>query len=165
MRCLHHTVVTRVELSCYKQSNCSSSEKVIIGSYYQAAPPLYLHSVGGNMAAHILILQLYWPVAPIIYDFVTFKELSSRKLDGLYDKKIHVRVAAVNLSPVSHPHKAAVAPVTNHNSTPPQLGTNRSHHIQHTARLGKMGNCVLPHSVLLFHSTSSLSSLCILIVG
>lgn len=68
-RCLHHTVVTRVELSCDKQSNCSSSiRKVIIRSNYQAAAPLHLLSVGGNMAPHILILQLYWPVAPIIYD-------------------------------------------------------------------------------------------------
>ena len=68
-RCLHHTVVTRVELSCDKQSNWSSSgEKVIIRSNYQAAAPLHLHSVGGNMAAHILILQLQWPVAHIIYD-------------------------------------------------------------------------------------------------
>ena len=56
-RCLHHTVVTRVELSCDKQSNWSS-EKVIIRSNYQAAAPLHLHSVGGNMPLHILILQL-----------------------------------------------------------------------------------------------------------
>ena len=67
-RCLHHTVVTRVELSCDKQSNCSSSEEVLIGSNYQAAAPLHLHSVGGNMPLHILILQLQWPVAHIIYD-------------------------------------------------------------------------------------------------
>ena len=51
----------------------------------------------------------------------------------------HLRVAAVNLYPVSHPNKAAVAPVTNHNSTPPQLGTNRSHHIQPQPDSGKWG--------------------------
>ena len=61
----------------------------------------------------------------------------------------HLRVAVVNLYPVSHPNKAAVAPVTNHNSAPPQGGTNRSHHIQPDS--GKWGTVC--HRIQFYYST------------